>query len=159
MQDIVLGLGSNRSYEGKSPKELLVQACAELSNRIQNIKLSSVYKTKAMYYTDQEDFYNMVVAGQFEGSAYELLDFIHSIENKYGRDRSKEIRNGPRPLDIDIELFGNQVIREKDLVVPHERLEERAFVLVPLVEILPAYAEKYKDALKKVSSQKIELVG
>ncbi len=159
MQDIVLGLGSNRSYEGKSPKELLAQACAELSNRMQNIKLSSVYKTKAMYYTDQEDFYNMVVAGQFEGSAYELLDFIHSIENKYGRDRSKEIRNGPRPLDIDIELFGNQVIREKDLVVPHERLEERAFVLVPLVEILPAYAEKYKDALKKVSSQKIELVG
>ncbi|MCR5762815.1 MAG: 2-amino-4-hydroxy-6-hydroxymethyldihydropteridine diphosphokinase [Treponema sp.] len=159
MQNIVLGLGSNRSYGGKSPIELLSSACSELSLRVQDMKISSIYKTKALYLTEQDDFYNMVVAGKFEGSAYELLEFIHSVENRHGRNRSKEVRNGPRPLDIDIELFGEQVIHEKDLIVPHERLEERAFVLVPLVEILPSYAEKYKDALKNVSDQRIELVG
>lgn len=159
MQDVVLGLGSNRSHEGKSPLELLKTACSDLSCRLEDMKMSSVYKTKAMYYTDQDDFYNMVVAGRFEGSAHDLLDFIHSVENKYGRNRAVEIRNGPRPLDIDIELFGSEVIREENLIVPHERMEERAFVLVPLVEIFPEYAEKYKEALNKVSGQKIEVVG
>ncbi|MBR1913123.1 MAG: 2-amino-4-hydroxy-6-hydroxymethyldihydropteridine diphosphokinase [Treponema sp.] len=159
MQDIVLGLGSNRSYDGKTPQKLLAAACSELSWRVVDMKKSSLYRTKALYYTDQDDFYNMVVAGRFEGSAHDLLDFIHGIESKYGRNRAKEVRNGPRSLDIDIELFGQQVIREKNLVVPHERLLERAFVLVPLVEVLPSYAEIYEDALKKVSAQDIEVVG
>lgn len=111
-----------------------------------------------MYLTDQDDFYNMVVAGKFAGSAYDLLDFIHTVENKYGRDRSKEVRNGPRPLDIDIELFGDERINDAKLVIPHERMQERAFVLVPLIEILPEFAEKYKKALEYVSTQRIQKV-
>lgn len=159
MSFIALGLGSNRSYDGKTPREILGCACRELSVRIHNMKPSSIYKTQAMYLEDQDDFYNMVVCGQFDGSARELLDFIHDVEALYGRDRSKEIRNGPRPLDIDIELFGDQCITEEDLVIPHERLQERAFVLVPLVEVEPSFAERYREALKKVSDQKIQRVG
>lgn len=158
MQNIVLGLGSNRSFDGQTPLELLDSACNELSLHISDMKCSSVYKTQAMYLTDQDDFYNMVVAGKFAGSAYDLLDFIHTVENKYGRDRSKEVRNGPRPLDIDIELFGDERINDAKLVIPHERMLERAFVLVPLIEILPEFAEKYKKALEYVSTQRIQKV-
>lgn|SRR5574344_490772 len=170
MEEVVLGLGSNRSFEGQKPVELLAHAVASLSSTLKNCVHSSVYKTGALYVTNQEDFYNMVVLGGFEGTPRQLLDTIHSVENRFGRDRSREIRNGPRPLDIDIELFGNRQIDEGDLVVPHVRLTERAFVLVPLVEILRNSADdsdrdivfirallgKYTPFLEKVRDQKIE---
>lgn len=103
---------------------------------VENILVSSVYRTAAMYVTDQDDFYNMVVAGDFRGTPRQLLDKIHAVEAELGRDRTKEIRNGPRSIDIDIEIFGRETVSEKDLVIPHERLTERAFVLKPLLEIL-----------------------
>ncbi len=137
---VVLGLGSNRRLDSLSCIDILVRAVSDLSSVLADLTCSSVYKTRAMYVTDQDDFYNMCVAGRFDTSndtagAYSLLDKIHLIENRYGRNRAKEIRFGPRPLDIDIELFGLHNIDEDDLTVPHPRLEERAFVLVPLLEI------------------------
>lgn len=63
---------------------------------------------------------------------------MQAIEVECGRDREREVRNGPRPLDIDIVLFDDAVIVEPDLQVPHPRLAERRFVLVPLLEIAPA---------------------
>lgn len=172
MTEVVLGLGSNRSFDGKSPVELLALACTALKKILQTPVFSSVYKTGAMYVTDQDDFYNMVVLGSYDGSEYELLSAIHSVENTFGRNREKEFRNGPRPLDIDIELFGNSKIHEADLVIPHERLTERAFVLKPLVEVLANYAdvsnkgrassakkwlEEYETCLDGVKNQKIDL--
>lgn len=126
-----------------SSVELLQRACFELKSLLENPSFSSVYRTKAMYVTDQNDFYNMAVVGfvHDELSPHELLKQINSIEAKYGRDRSKEIRFGPRSLDIDIELFGNKIINDKKLEIPHPRLKERAFVLIPALEILDKSAD------------------
>ena len=146
MTPVALGLGSNKSYGGRSCLQILRAAVAELGQLLSGLEVSGVYKTRAMYYTDQDDFYNMAVLGYVDdkASAFELLENIHKIEARYGRDRSAEIRNGPRSLDIDIELYGSQTINAENLLVPHPRLKERAFVLVPLVEILAKDADNIK---------------
>ena len=154
MKRVLLGLGSNRTHDGKNPLEILNLACAELSKIISNPVFSSVYKTKAMYVTDQNDFFNMAAYGfvSDDENPFDFLDKIHKIEKKYGRDRTKEIRFGPRSLDIDIELFGDYVSDDPVLTVPHPRIKERAFVLVPAIEILRKSAEnllleEYENAL------------
>ncbi len=78
-----------------------------------------------------------VVAVEPELSAQNLLDALLGIERDFGRDRNNAIPNGPRTLDLDILLCGQQVLREPGIEVPHPRLAERAFVLVPLSEIAP----------------------
>ncbi len=163
MSSIVLGLGSNRKFNDRTPVEVLSLACTSLKSFVKDMKVSSVYRTGAMYYRDQDDFYNMVAAGTFEGTPQELLRKINEVEAEFGRDRQNEFRNGPRSLDIDIELFGSEVIREENLIVPHERLLERAFVLYPLVELFESMqVEKddfliYSSSLADVQDQKIDL--
>ena len=115
-----------------------------------------------MYYENQDDFLNMVVCGMYEGEPCELLDKIHRIEANFGRNRQNEIRNGPRTLDIDIELFGKRIINTENLVIPHKKITERQFVLLPLLEILPECAEPisgdlFKDILKKLPDQQVRL--
>lgn len=144
MQFVVLGLGSNRAFstvvQNKithvQPVEILKHACFLLSSILENLRTSSVYKTKAMYVIDQSDFYNMAVSGCTTLKPTKLLDAIQSIEKQWGRDRHKEFENGPRTLDIDIELYGTQSIQTERLTIPHPRLSERSFVLVPLLELL-----------------------
>ena len=80
-----------------------------------------------------------------------MLDDIHQIEAKFGRNRKKEIRNGPRTLDIDIELFGNQIIKTNTLEIPHIRIKERAFVLKPMLEILPNLADPITGDLFEIA--------
>ena len=161
----VLGLGTNKAFGSLSGQDLLAEACKALSLVLSGMKKSSVYRTKPMYVVDQPDFFNMVVAGEFEGSAADLLLKIHEIEAQFGRNRAKEIRFGQRTLDIDIELFGSQKISSDSLEIPHPRLLERDFVLVPLVELLKNGAvsmpnsEIYIDALTKrgvANAEKIE---
>ena len=72
----------------------------------------------------------------------ELLKITQKIEGEFGRDRSKEIRFGPRSLDIDIELFGNEKIESPELLIPHPRIKERTFVLLPALEILDQSSDK-----------------
>ena len=158
MRRILLGLGSNKEFQGKRPLEILQCACRELAKLLDSPRFSSVYKTRAMYVEDQDDFYNMTVCGFVDDnlSAHELLKKINNIEAEYGRDRDKEIRFGPRPLDIDIELFGNETINTPDLEIPHPRIAERAFVLVPALEILTDTAditirEKFTAYLKNLN--------
>lgn len=144
MTPVALGLGSNKKFSCLSPEEILGGAIFELSKILHNIEISSVYRTKAMYVVDQEDFYNMALVGLLDDGicARALLEKIHEIEAAFGRDREKEIRFGPRSLDIDIEFFGRQKILEPDLQIPHPRLKERAFVLTPLLEILDKLESK-----------------
>jgi len=171
MTEVVLGLGSNKSYGEKKPLELLAHACAALRKILHDCAYSSVYKTGALYVTEQQDFLNMVVAGTFDGTPQQLLQKIHFIEGNLGRNRAAEVRNGPRPLDIDIELFGNERVNDANLVIPHEKLLERAFVLVPLVEILRNSADgrirdcvastcgtRFESALEAVQDQRIEKI-
>lgn len=170
----VLGLGSNRSFCGKNPLELLSSACAMLKPLFSSgFCVSSVYLSKAMYVENQDDFHNMCVAGFTELSAFELLSKIHGIEAELGRNREKEIRNGPRSIDIDIELFGSEKIgyvdkndKMKNLEIPHPRLSERAFVLIPLLELFevsPEIAEiyereKFENFLKKSGNQGVHKI-
>lgn len=163
MISVLLGLGSNTQYEGFSSIELLSNACKKLSSVLESMICSSIYITKAQIVTDQDDFYNMVVKGFVPDSMtpYELLEIIHSIEAEGGRNRSKEIRFGPRSLDIDIEEFGNISISDEKLQIPHPRIQERAFVLIPALEILNESADSllrktYENFLNKLPDQGVE---
>lgn len=153
MTPVALGLGSNKRFSDLCPEEILGGAIFELSKILHAVEISSVYRTKAMYVVDQEDFYNMALVGLLDDGigARALLEKIHEIEAAFGREREKEIRFGPRSLDIDIEFFGSQKILEPDLQIPHPRLKERAFVLIPLSEILDSL-ENRKVAEQKKST-------
>lgn len=168
---VVLGLGSNLPFV-KSDGTLmqcnavLDAACVKLSEVLANLRCSSIYKTKARYVENQADFLNMVVCGEWQGNARELLEICQSIENALGRVRLNVVEKGPRTLDIDIELFGNEIIREencrKPLIIPHYLMHERQFVLVPLLEILPECADpitgqKYSQILANLGDQGVEL--
>lgn len=160
MKRVLLGLGSNKTYKGHSSLELLSFAREELALIMKDCVFSSVYRTKAMYVEDQDDFYNMAALGYVDNKAdpFEFLKKINLIEAKYGRDRDKEIRFGPRSLDIDIELFGDATISDPILQIPHVRIEERAFVLVPAIEILKDSADelirkKYSACLLKLEKE------
>ena len=157
MKRVLLGLGSNKSFNNKSPLELFACAGIELGRLMSDVHFSCVYKTPAMYVTDQEDFYNAAALGYVsdDADAFVFLHKINEIEAKYGRDRAKEVRFGPRSLDIDIELFGDERIDAPDLQIPHVRMEERAFVLIPSIEVLKYSAdelvrEKYIKCLEAV---------
>ncbi|HPX26411.1 MAG TPA: 2-amino-4-hydroxy-6-hydroxymethyldihydropteridine diphosphokinase [Treponemataceae bacterium] len=164
MTQVVLGLGSNNSLwisgELLQPEDILKKACVLLSTVLEkeSLSFSSVYKTKPLYHTDQLDFLNMIVSGYYRGSALELLSQTQEIEASLGRNRSNELRNGPRTLDIDIEIFGLEILRTEILTIPHEKIAEREFVLIPLLEILPEYADpisgvKYKTIVSALPDQ------
>jgi 2-amino-4-hydroxy-6-hydroxymethyldihydropteridine diphosphokinase len=95
--------------------------------------------------------------------AFALLERIHQIESALGRDRGRERRRGPRPLDIDIILYGDLVVSTPTLTIPHPGVRERAFVLVPLLELAPETRDPlrgdcYRDALEAVRGQVIAAV-
>ncbi len=152
MRQVILGMGSNKSYNGKKSVELLRSACEKLSEILDSPVFSSVYISKPMYVTCQDDFYNMAASGfvSDDETPEVFLDKIHKIENEFGRNRSKEIRNGPRPLDIDIEFFGEISVNSEILQIPHPRIKERAFVLIPVLEILKKSADE--QLWKKLNS-------
>jgi 2-amino-4-hydroxy-6-hydroxymethyldihydropteridine diphosphokinase len=105
--------------------------------------VSAVYETDPWPPPDdprsvhQEPFHNLVVRAVTSLDPHGLLAETQLIEGAFGRDRSTEVRWGPRTLDIDLLLFGDRVVGTPDLVIPHPRLAERAFVLVPLLEVFP----------------------
>jgi 2-amino-4-hydroxy-6-hydroxymethyldihydropteridine diphosphokinase len=102
-------------------------------------KISSVYETEPVGYLDQPRFLNMVCSGQTVSSPHELLRQTKAIEEALGREPS--FRNAPRPIDIDILLYDDLCFETEHLTIPHPRMSERAFVLVPLVEIAPTVVE------------------
>ena len=99
------------------------------------VDVSSLYCTEPVGYQEQEDFINAVVSLETDLSAKELLNACHAIEDRLGRERT--LRWGPRPIDLDILLYGDLMINEPDIVIPHPLMEARRFVLAPLAEIAP----------------------
>jgi 2-amino-4-hydroxy-6-hydroxymethyldihydropteridine diphosphokinase len=103
--------------------------------------VSSVYRTPPWptppdpRAVEQDDYLNLVVRGRTTLSPQALLAETQLIEAAFGRDRSREVRWGPRPLDIDLLVVGEHVLDTPELVLPHPRIAERAFVLVPLLEV------------------------
>lgn len=98
---------------------------------------SSLYETPPWGPVPQGRYLNMVVAVETELSARELLNMLLGVEHAFGRDRAREVRFGPRTVDIDILLYGDDVVAEPDLEIPHPRMMERAFALIPLAELAP----------------------
>ncbi|MGH2582657.1 MAG: 2-amino-4-hydroxy-6-hydroxymethyldihydropteridine diphosphokinase [Anaerolineales bacterium] len=130
-EKILLGLGSNLGNRLKN----LESAIAALPAHIAVTGRSSVYETPPWGYADQNNFYNMVVEAETEFSPPELLRELKAVEKKLGRTPS--FKYGPREIDIDILLYGDSSISEADLTIPHPRIAERAFILVPMADLAP----------------------
>lgn len=134
---VFLGLGSNQGDRAA----LIGRACSELASFLSGFRSSSLYETAPMYMIDQPLFLNCVVTGQAVLDPFALLAEIHRIEDKMGRDRQAAGWKGPRPIDVDILLYGDWTLRTDHLTVPHPLMTERKFVLVPLLELEPDICE------------------
>ncbi len=133
MTNVFLSLGSNMGDK----KAYLEKAITSLKNLPQTTLLgvSSFYQTVAWGKTDQDDFINAVCQLETCLGPHELLKQCQAIEQRLGRERHEHW--GPRTVDIDLLLYGSETIDTADLTVPHPYMTQRAFVLVPLIEIAP----------------------
>ncbi|MFC2064080.1 2-amino-4-hydroxy-6-hydroxymethyldihydropteridine diphosphokinase [Chloroflexota bacterium] len=152
---IYLSLGSNLGNRLLN----LETAIQYLHPEIEIIKRSSVYETPPWGYEDQPPFLNMVIVGQTMYSPGKLLKFLKSIEKEMGRMAS--FRFGPRLIDLDILFYDQLILESEELVIPHPRISERAFVLVPMAEIAPDLIhpkldQRIKDLLDKLDTWGIE---
>lgn len=128
---VFLGLGANLGNRCQN----IIKALRLLSAEVPVEQVSSFYETEPRDYLDQPRFLNAVCRGTTLLSPEKLLALAKEIEVALGRVPS--FSNAPRPIDIDILFYGNQIISSPQLTVPHPRLAERDFVLVPLAEIAP----------------------
>lgn len=161
VQRAFVGLGGNLGDVETTLAEALwaIDGLPQTSIRAQ----SALYRSKPWGRGDQPDFLNGAVELQTRMTPRVLLEHLLAIEERFGRVRAKEDRWGPRTLDLDLLVFGEEVIDEPGLHVPHPRLHERAFVLVPLAEIAPSLhivgQGKVSDLLAQVDASGIEAVS
>lgn len=128
---IYLGLGSNI---GNKIENIIVSVDKLKSNsEITFVALSSFYETEPREYLNQDNFINAVVKLQTTFSAIELYKIIKNIETEMGRKTT--FQNGPRLIDIDILLYGDEIINTNGILIPHTKIGERKFVLIPFAEI------------------------
>lgn len=128
-----LSLGSNLEDRLKYLKEAI--QLLEKNDSVEIIDISSIYETDPIGFTNQGNFLNIVIKIKTTYSADKLLGECMDIEQELGRKR--EIRWGPRTIDLDILLYNDENIESENLSVPHPRMRERAFVIIPLLEIEP----------------------
>ena len=133
MSLVYIALGSNLGDRAAN----LAKAREMLADDIQVLKRSSIYRTAPWGYSEQDDFYNQVLEAETDLSPMRLLGRLKRIEKRMGR--KKTFRNGPRVIDLDILFYDDLVLDTRRLVIPHPRLHERAFVLVPMAEINPGF--------------------
>ncbi|MGL5693454.1 MAG: 2-amino-4-hydroxy-6-hydroxymethyldihydropteridine diphosphokinase, partial [Peptostreptococcaceae bacterium] len=131
MNTSYLGLGTNMGDR----VEYLSKACELLNDheKISIVKKSKTYETKAWGYTEQADFLNICVEINTSLDEYELLNACQDIEEKLNRKRI--IRWGPRTIDVDILFFNDNISSDEKLLLPHPRIKDRAFVLIPLMDL------------------------
>jgi 2-amino-4-hydroxy-6-hydroxymethyldihydropteridine diphosphokinase len=133
---VLIGLGSN---QGRPLAQL--EAAVRALRADPDVTVTAVspwYRSRPVGGpTDQPDFLNGVLAARTRLAPEELLERLQEIERSLGRARAREVRHGPRPLDLDLLFYDDLELALPHLVVPHPRLEERAFVLVPLADVAP----------------------
>jgi 2-amino-4-hydroxy-6-hydroxymethyldihydropteridine diphosphokinase len=127
-----IGLGSNLGDREQNVRDALARL-AELGE----VRASPFHETDPVGVIDQPKFVNAVAELSTRLGPCDLLESLLAIERELGRDRSREERWGPRTLDLDLLLYGGEMIDEPGLTVPHPRLAERRFVLEPLHELVP----------------------
>jgi len=131
MAHVYVGLGSNKGNR----LENLRSALKLLAPFMEIGKVSRVYESTPMYKEDQDLFLNIALHGHTELSPQDLFNQIKEVERAVGRTEGE--RNGPREIDIDILLYDDLVHESEELTIPHPRMHERLFVIVPLEEIAP----------------------
>jgi len=158
--DVYLSLGSN-----VGDRENNLRKAVDLISSNPNInvvKVSSIYETEPMYLKDQNSFYNVVLQAHtgIELGPFEMMGFLKGIE--FGFGRKKDIKYGPRIIDIDLLYYGEMVIESDFLTLPHPRIEERKFVLAPLSEIAPELKIKSRNIGKFIAdcnlTEKVKLI-
>ncbi len=110
-----------------------------LSDSTNIIRTSALYETEPWGYKNQNWFLNIIIEIKTSLSPEELLGKCQEIENLLGRDRTHEVRWGERAIDIDIIFYDKQIINTEKLTIPHKHMHKRAFVLVPLLELIPDF--------------------
>jgi len=128
-----IGLGSNLGDRAENLRKALHQLNRSPSTAV--TRVAPFYRSAPVGFTEQDDFINTVAELETVLPPRELLALLLSIEEDLGRVRT--VRWGPRTVDLDLLLYGDEQIDEPDLIVPHPRLHERAFVLVPLADLAP----------------------
>lgn len=150
---VYLSLGSNLGDRQAN----LARALQLLGKRLHIERVSSIYETEPVGYAEQPPFLNAVCSAQTELSPMQLLSLVKGIEAGLGRVPS--FPNAPRPIDLDIIFYGDLIMETPELTIPHPRLEERAFVLIPLLEVdpdlrHPVSGMHIRDLVTRVGGQK-----
>ncbi|MBF0546327.1 MAG: 2-amino-4-hydroxy-6-hydroxymethyldihydropteridine diphosphokinase [Candidatus Riflebacteria bacterium] len=156
LSTVFIGLGSNLGNREKN----IFSFVSRLGEIISDIRLSSLYETDPVGFTEQPVFLNAVCKGNSRVPPAELLQFLLDVEKELGRVRT--FKWGPRIIDADLLLYDDLITETPELILPHPRMLEREFVLVPLLEIAPEAfhpVEKMsiKSFLKRFSLEKLDL--
>jgi 2-amino-4-hydroxy-6-hydroxymethyldihydropteridine diphosphokinase len=157
MLEAFIALGGNLGDVRATFEQAIGMLCDGVEVRL--VARSSDYRTPPWGVTEQPPFINAVIAVATSLSPRELLNRLQACERALGRDRGGEQRWGPRPIDLDLLTYDDMTLHEPDLTLPHPRLFERAFVLVPLAEIGPdrlIAGTRVRDALARVDANGIE---
>jgi len=157
MAEALLALGGNLGDVRATLDRAVAALCDGAAVRLR--ARSSDYRTPPWGLADQPAFVNLAIAVETSLPPRTLLARAQAVERALGRDRAKERRWGPRPVDIDLIAYDDLALAESDLVLPHPRLFERAFVLVPLAEIAPERViagTRVADALARIDASGIE---
>ncbi len=144
MHKVFLGIGGNIGNKQGNFEKVSVLIQKELGKIVQ---LSSIYEAPPWGFHAEEAFWNQVIVIETKLEAIELLWRIHKIEEEFDRKRGKE-RYSSRQMDVDILYFDDEYMETKNLIIPHPKIHERKFVLVPLCEIAP----DFKHPLRRLTS-------
>lgn len=155
MNNVYLSIGTNIGDRKRNLQEA-VRLLTEVEG-IEVMRVSSIYETAPVGYVDQDAFLNIAVYVKTTKSADEMLAVCHLIEQELGRVRL--IRWGPRSIDLDILLYNEENMESEHLIVPHARMYERAFVLVPLMEIASTQTAQLKKASEVVAAFDLQKEG
>lgn len=136
MKRAYVGLGSNLGRRRETIAAALEELGAERGVEVMGV--SSLRETEPVGYEDQPRFINGAAVLETKLPPRELLDRLLEIERRLGRVRGEGPRFGPRTIDLDLLLYGDEIVQEPGLIVPHPRLHERRFALEPLAELDPA---------------------
>jgi len=153
MAEALLALGGNVGDVRATLDRAIAALCD--GEQVRLLARSSDYRTPPWGVTDQPPFVNLCIAVATTLTPHALLARAQAVERALGRDRARERRWGPRPLDIDLIAYDDLAVDDNDLTLPHPRLFERAFVLVPLAEIAAdrvIAGVKVRDALARVDA-------
>ena len=157
MVEAIIALGGNIGDVRSTFDQAIAMVCNDETVRL--LARSSDYRTSPWGVTDQPPFVNAVITVATSLPPHGLLARMQQCERALGRDRAQEQRWGPRTIDLDLIAYGNLVLNDGTLTLPHPRLFERAFVLVPLLEIAPdcvIAGIRLGDALQRIDTSGVE---